>query len=109
MNASRSSNGRNADFIALIVTQRRSPNVHPACSTSSAASRDIEVPLINRLSVLSVTRNRKRNNREIGCRPMLRAAPVCRLLLGHISRGIRESRMYAASLPSRTVDRSTSS
>ena len=102
MSASRWSNGRNADFIALMVTHRRSATVQSASAASRAASRDSEVPLISRLSVLRVTRNFSRARSEIGWSPMDFAAPVCRLLLGHISSGILASRTYAARSPKYT-------
>src|SRR5665648_950543 len=96
---SRSSNGMKADFIALIVAQRKSSSVHPAWLTSNDISRVIDVPLINLLSVLTVTRNLSRFNNEIGCSAMDSAAPVWTLLLGHISSGIRRSRTYDARPP----------
>ena len=104
MIARRSSNGMKADFIALIVAQRRSSNVHPASLTSSDISRVMDVPLIRRLSVLTVTRNLSRFNSEMGCSATDSAAPVCTLLLGHISSGIRRSRTYDARPPRTTSD-----
>ena len=76
MIARRSSNGMKADFIALIVAHRRSSRVQPASLTSSDISRVMEVALISRLSVLTVTRNLSRFNSEIGCSAMESAAPV---------------------------------
>ena len=60
------------------------------------------MPLISRLSVLTVTRNRSRFSSEIGCSATDSAAPVWTLLLGHISSGMRRSRTYAARRPSST-------
>ncbi len=57
------------------------------------------VSLINRLSVLTVTRKRKRANRSKGCLSMLGTAPVWTLLLGHSSNGMRLSRTSAANRP----------
>src|SRR5215207_1820408 len=76
MMANRSSNGRNADFIALIVDQRSSSMVQPASSTSSCISRLADVPLMSRLSVLTVTRNRWRFSRVMGWSAIEAAAPV---------------------------------
>src|SRR5690242_2576871 len=58
MISSRSSNGMNADFMAFTVSHCRSFQPQPNASASSTISRDIEVPLIRRLSVLTVTRKR---------------------------------------------------
>ena len=56
MSRSRSSNGANALFIALIVSHSISPRPIPNASSSAANSLDSETPLISRLSVLTVTR-----------------------------------------------------
>ena len=66
--------------------------VQPASSTSSCISRVIDVPLIRRLSVLTVTRKRSFFSMVIGCAAIDSAAPVCRFELGHISSGMRMSR-----------------
>ena len=52
----------------------------------------IEVSLISRLSVLTVTRKRSFFSMVIGCAAIDSAAPVCRFELGHISSGMRMSR-----------------
>src|SRR5688572_7228880 len=52
INANRSSNGMNALFMALTVNHCNSAQPYPKASASSTISRDIDVPLINRLSVL---------------------------------------------------------
>src|SRR6266508_2335004 len=96
----RSSNGMNALFIALTVNHCSSLHPYPNASTSRASSRDIEVPLISRLSVLTVTRNRRSRRSPMGCSAIEGAAPVCTLDDGHSSSGIRLSRTYAASRPS---------
>src|SRR4029079_17044930 len=71
----RSSNGANALFIALIVSHSISPRPMPKAASSAANSDDIETPLINRLSVLTVTRKRSRRRRSIGCSAIDAAAP----------------------------------
>ena len=52
----------------------------------------MEVSLINRLSVFTVTRKRNLANAPIGCSLIEAAAPVCKLEVGHISSGTRRSR-----------------
>src|SRR5690606_8294002 len=54
MIASRSSKGRNADFIALMVNHRSSSTPQPNASARACISLVIEVLLISRLSVLTV-------------------------------------------------------
>src|SRR5690606_1897520 len=66
MIARRSSNGRNADFIAFTVTQRRSSRPQSNASPNASLSRVIGVPLISRLSVMTVTRNRRSASIPIG-------------------------------------------
>jgi pyruvate,water dikinase len=58
-----------------------------------------EVSLINRLSVFTVTRKRNFAKAPIGCSLIDAAAPVCKLEVGHISRGTRRSRTYEAKRP----------
>jgi len=47
---------------------------------------------MRRLSVLTVTRKRRRRRRSIGCSSIDGAAPVCTFEVGHISSGPRVSR-----------------
>src|ERR1035441_4520280 len=49
--------------------------------------------LISRLSVFTVTRNDSCLSTRSGCRAIDGAAPVCTFEVGHISSGIRRSRM----------------
>ena len=102
MRASRSSKGRKADFIALMVNQRSVAASCPKACTSDHISSVIEVPLISRLSVLTVTRKRRSVSNPIGCSATEDAAPVWTLLAGQSSSGMRLSRTYAASRPSST-------
>src|SRR5690606_24833771 len=75
MSATRSSNGMNADFIALTVNHCRSSHPYPHASTSAADSVDRVVADISRLSVLTVTRKRRRRSSPMGCSAMDGAAP----------------------------------
>ena len=61
------SKGQNADFMALSVTHSKSSQVQPNVSCMASSSEVIDTPLISRLSVLTVTRNRSRFSRSIGC------------------------------------------
>src|SRR5262245_13949448 len=56
ISANRASNGMNADFIAFTVNHCMSSSVYPNAVTSRANSLLIDVSLISRLSVLTVTR-----------------------------------------------------
>ncbi len=93
ISASRSSNGANALFIALIVSHCTSDKPYPNASLSAANSDDRVTPLISRLSVLTVTLNDSARSNPIGCSLIERAAPVCTFDVGHISSGIRRSLM----------------
>ena len=55
-----------ADFIALIVNQRRSSQPYPNVCASVSISLVIEQPDMRRLSVLTVTRKRSRASSPIG-------------------------------------------
>ena len=96
----RSSNGANALFIALIVSHSISPRPIPNAASRAANSLERDTPLISRLSVLSVTRKRRRRSRSIGWSSMDAAAPLWTFDDGHISSGTRRSRTNAASRPS---------
>ena len=95
------SNGQNADFMALIVSHSISSQPKPKASTRGELSV-MSMPDISRLSVFTVTRNRSRVSRPMGCSAIDGAAPVCTLDVGHISSGTRRSRTNAASRPSWT-------
>ena len=100
MISNRSSKGMNALFMALMVSHWMSAQLKPNSSTSCITSWVIEVALIRRLSVLTVTRKRRSLNTLMGCSAMDAAAPVWTLDVGHSSRGMRRSRTKAASRPS---------
>ena len=90
--ASRSSKGQKALFMALIVSQLMSLHDQSNVSTSSASSEERLMPLMRRLSVLTVTRKRRRRRSPIGCSAREATAPVCTFEVGHISSGMRRSR-----------------
>ena len=92
MIASRSANGRKADFMAFTVNHCRVSQSYPKASLSAAISLLIEHPDISRLSVLTVTRNFRSVSSPIGCSAIDVAAPVYTLDVGAISSGIRLSR-----------------
>src|SRR6266511_696066 len=102
MMRSRPSNGQNADFMAFSVSHSMSSRPMSKALASVANSLDRVMPLISRLSVLTVTRKRNRRSRSMGWSAMLAVAPVCTLEVGHISSGTRRSRTKAASRPSAT-------
>ena len=89
---SRSSNGANALFIALIVSHSMSPQPYPNASASAWNSDDRVIPLISRLSVLTVTRKSSSRSSPIGWSLIDATAPVCTFDVGHISSGILRSR-----------------
>ena len=78
--------------MAFTVSHCRSSKVHPKASQHNSISRDMDVPDIKRLSVFRVTRKLSRRSNPIGWSAMDAAAPVCTLLDGHNSSGIRRSR-----------------
>ena len=93
MMRSRSGNGANADFMALIVSHSKSSSA-PAEGVGELhdISVDIDVSLISRLSVLTVTRNRSRRSIPIGCSAIDAHTPVLTFDVGHSSSGMRRSR-----------------
>ena len=97
---SRSGNGAKALFTVLIVTHSKSSIVHPNASCNCTSSLVIDVSLISRLSVFTVTRNRSRRSISIGCSAIDGTTPVLTFDVGHSSSGMRVSRTYAASRPS---------
>ena len=78
--------------MALIVSQLMSLQDQSNASTRPASSEERLMPLMRRLSVLTVTRNRSWRSSPIGCSAREGTAPVCTLEVGHISRGTRRSR-----------------
>src|SRR5262249_269491 len=62
----RSSEGVNELFIALMVNHCRSAQPYPNASTSRASSRDTDVRLMSRLSVLTVTRKASSRSSPMG-------------------------------------------
>ena len=62
-------------------------------------SRVIEVLLMRRLSVLSVTRNRKRRSMPMGWSAIDPHTPVFTFEIGHNSSGMRRSRTNSVSRP----------
>ncbi len=100
MMRSRSGNGANALFTVLIVTHSKSSVPHPKASASCTNSFDIDVSLISRLSVFTVTRKRSRRSIPIGCSAIDAHTPVLTFDVGHSSSGMRVSRTYAARRPS---------
>lgn len=65
--ASRSSKGMNADFIALTVNHCMSSSEYPKVSVNSSNSRLMLVPLISRLSVLTVALKWSLRSSPMGC------------------------------------------
>ena len=88
----RSGNGANAHFIALTVSHSKSSRPQPNASASCTISLVIDVSLISRLSVFSVTRNRSRRSMPIGCSAIVGTTPVLTFDVGHSSSGMRRSR-----------------
>src|SRR5262249_2456159 len=78
----RSSNGAKALLSALSVSHSISPRPIANASSSAANSLESVTPLIRRLSVLSVTRKRRRRRRSMGCFSIEGAAPVCTFDVG---------------------------
>ena len=88
----RSGNGAKALFTVLIVTHSKSSSVQPNASSSWTISLVIDVSLISRLSVFSVTRKRSRRSISIGCSAIDPTTPVLTFDVGHSSSGMRVSR-----------------
>src|SRR3954468_4621932 len=83
---SRSGKGANADFMPLIVSHSKSDRSQPKASRSLHISVVIDVLLIRRLSVLTVTRKRSRRSIPIGWSATESQTPVLTLDVGHSSR-----------------------
>ena len=96
---SRSGKGAKALFMAFKVIHSKSSRPQPKASASWSNSLVMEVSLISRLSVFTVTRKRSRRRSPMGCSAMEAHTPVFTLLVGHNSSGIRRSRTNAASRP----------
>ena len=91
------------------ITQRRSVDIAPGwlrvmsapvTSLSCTISVVIDVSLMSRLSVLTVTRKRSRRSMPMGCSAIEPTTPVFMFDVGHSSSGMRRSRTYAARRPS---------
>src|SRR5450756_774640 len=91
---SRSSQGRNALSKPLSAMPASSSTLRSRCSAAQTYSSVRVVPLMRRLSVLSVTlRPRSKYSRK-GCAAYESATRVCTLLVRHTSSAIRRSLTY---------------
>ena len=84
-------NAAKALLTVLIVIHSKSSSVQRIVSCSWVISLVIEVSLISRLSVLSVTRKRNRLSTSIGCSAIEPHTPVLTFDVGHSSSGMRVS------------------